>query len=70
MGFVFGADLVYSLFALASADTPPLRPLAGASVGAGERPFPLQAPGWLNGGPPSWLDLQGKVVVVDVWAEW
>ena len=69
-GLVFGVALVYLPFSLMDADRPSLEILVGRGISGGEPPFPLQASGWLNGPPPSWKSLLGKVVVVDVWTEW
>jgi cytochrome oxidase Cu insertion factor (SCO1/SenC/PrrC family) len=38
----------------------------------GKAPPALQVTEWLNleGKPPTWKDLEGKVVVLDFWAHW
>jgi hypothetical protein len=36
----------------------------------GELAPPLEAAGWLNGPAPTDMTLAGKVLVVDVWADW
>lgn len=71
IGLFSGAGLTYGAFDLWSVyDLPLSPPLAGPGVSPGERPFPLVAGGWLNGSAPTWSDLAGKVVVVDVWINW
>ena len=63
IGFLVGAGITYSAFdwRLIPRETP--------RFSAGERPFPLNARGWVNGPAPSWASLTGKVVVVDVWTD-
>jgi len=39
-------------------------------LGPGATPPPLVAQAWLNGPAPSASDLEGRVVVIDVWAHW
>jgi thiol-disulfide isomerase/thioredoxin len=40
-----------------------------ALIGKAAPDFPEGAT-WLNGGPLSWAELRGKVVILDFWAEW
>ena len=40
-----------------------------ANVGKSAPDFPEDAV-WLNGRPMLWNDLQGKVVILNFWAEW
>ncbi|HVX15417.1 MAG TPA: redoxin family protein [Pirellulales bacterium] len=70
IGFVFGAGLTYAAFDLFSLYVPPLSSVAAPSLSCGERPMPLKAAGWLNGEPPPWSKLTGKVVVLDFWIDW
>lgn len=30
----------------------------------------LNAAGWINGPPPRWQEMRGKIVVIEVWASW
>lgn len=41
-----------------------------AQLKVGDTAPPIQAAGWVNGGPIEEDDLKGKVVVVDAWATW
>lgn len=70
LGFAIGAGVTYGFFNLWGSYVPPVTPLGGAGVAEGQQPFPLEAAGWLNGEAPSWADYSGKVVVLDVWADW
>jgi thiol-disulfide isomerase/thioredoxin len=70
IGFVFGAGLTYAAFDLCSLYVPPLSSFSGPGLSYGERPMPLEAAGWLNGEPPPWSSLTGKVVVLDFWIDW
>lgn len=70
LGFAGGGGLTYGAFDLWGVFVPPVKSLDLAGVAKGEAPFPLAASGWLNGPAPTWSDFSGRVVVLDVWADW
>lgn len=63
---VIGCTLLLSIAAL-FAGCSPQHP---QPLGPGATAPPLTAPAWINGEAPTPEALQGKVVVVDVWAFW
>lgn len=70
LGFAGGGGITYGVFDLWGTFVPIAEPIRAAGAAKGDVPFPLVASGWLNGSAPSWSDFSGRVVVLDVWADW
>lgn len=49
---------------------PPIPEMIGEGLSQGDLPPRLEASGWLNGSEIDLADLRGRVVVLDLWADW
>lgn len=70
-GLAIGAGSMHSLgyrLVQFGVPDPNLPPLEGPRLGIGFFPPALEPRGWVNGSPPSWEVLRGRIVVVDIWA--
>jgi hypothetical protein len=70
IGSFTGGMLTACSFSACASYVPPLPELTGAGLSAGQTPLALAAGGWLKGQAPGWEELRGRVVVLDVWADW
>lgn len=70
LGGFTGSMLTACAFYSCASYVPPLPRLTGAGVSEGQTPPILEAAGWLNGSGVEWADVRGRVVVIDVWADW
>lgn len=70
IGFFTGGSLgIGAMYSLGYHVTPRVA-YHGTGRGIGQRPPVLPRKGWLNNQAASWAELRGRIVVVDIWADW
>lgn len=70
VGVFTGMMVTAFTFYTFAAYMPPIPEMVGEGVSQGDRPQQIEASGWLNGSEVNLADLRGRVVVLDLWADW